>query len=77
MVKRVGNEIALTLPNIDIGAAKINMGLSPNRIVELVRASDVATALDNSQYLICKLKSSTNDPELKKNSENLFTDSPI
>ena len=72
MVNRIGNELSLTLPNIDVGAAKINMGLFSNKIVELVRASGVAVALDNSQYLICRMKSSTHDPQLKINSEKMY-----
>jgi hypothetical protein len=72
MVKRIGNEISLTLPTIDVGAAKINMGLFSNKILELVRASGVAVALDNSQYLICRMKSSIDDPQLKINSEKIY-----
>ena len=72
MVKRTGNEISLTLPSIDVGTAKINVGLFSNRIIELVRASTIATALDNSQYLICKMKGSTNDPDLKTNCEKIY-----
>jgi hypothetical protein len=72
MVKRIGNELSLTLPNIDVGAAKINMGLFSNKIVELVRASGVAAALDNSQYLICRMKGSTDDSELRKNCERIY-----
>ena len=72
IVKRIGNEITLTLPNVDVGAAKINMGLFSNKIVELVRASGVAAALDDSQYLICRAKSSIDDPELKRNYEKIY-----
>jgi hypothetical protein len=72
MVKRTGNELSLTLPNVDVGSAKINMGLFSNKIVELVRTSDVAAALDNSQYLICRMKSSTDDPQLKINCEKIY-----
>src|SRR5215469_7539241 len=72
MVNRIGNELSLTLPNIDVGVAKINMGLFSNKIVELVRASGVAAALDNSQYLICRMKNSTDDPQLKINSEKIY-----
>jgi hypothetical protein len=72
MVKRIGNEISLTLPTIDVGAAKINIGLFSNKIAELVRASGVAIALDNSQYLICRMKSSIDDPQLKINSEKIY-----
>lgn len=72
MVKRIGNEISLTLPTVDVGAAKINMGLFSNKIIELVRASTIATALDNSQYLICKTKNSTDDADLKINCEKIY-----
>lgn len=72
MVKRIGNEISLTLPTVDIGLAKINMGLFSNKIVELVRASNIAAALDNSQYLVCKAKSSTEDKDLKLNCEKIY-----
>jgi hypothetical protein len=72
MVKRIGNEISLTLPTVDTGAAKINMGLFSNKIVELVRASAIATALDNSQYLVCKTKNNTSDPSLKVACEKIY-----
>jgi hypothetical protein len=72
MVKRVGNEISLTLPNIEVSEMKINMGLFSNRIVELTSASRIATALDTSQYLVCRLKSSTDDPNLKTNCEKIY-----
>jgi len=72
MVKRVGNEISLTLPSIEANAMKINIGIFSNRIVELVRASNIATTLDDSQYLICKVKNSTDDPRLKTNCEKIY-----
>jgi hypothetical protein len=72
MVKRVGNEISLTLPTIDIGAAKINMGLFSNKIVELVRASTTATALDTAQYEIRKGRSRTDDLESKKDYGKIY-----
>jgi hypothetical protein len=72
MVKRTGNEISLTLPTVDIGVAKINMGLFSNRIAELVRASTIAATLDNSQYLVCKAKSSTSNQDLKLNCEKIY-----
>jgi hypothetical protein len=72
MVKRIGNEVSLTLPSVDVGIAKINMGLFSNKIGELSRASTIATALDNSQYLICKMKAGTADPELKMNCDKIY-----
>jgi hypothetical protein len=71
MVKRVGNEISLTLPTVETGVAKINVGLFSNKIVELVRASTIAANLDNAQYMVCKTKSSTTDPDLKLNCEKI------
>jgi hypothetical protein len=52
---------------VDVGVVKINMGLFSNKIIELIRASTLAAALDNSQYLVCRAKSSTSDPSLKVN----------
>jgi hypothetical protein len=72
MVKRTGNEISLTLPTLDAGMAKINVGLFSNKIVELVRASAIAANLDNSQYLVCRAKSSTSDPALKLTCEKIY-----
>ena len=72
MVKRIGNEVSLKLPNIDAGIANINMGLFSNRVVELVKASNIATALDNSQYLICRMKSTINDQELRINCDKIY-----
>src|SRR4029078_2710843 len=40
--------------------------------VELVRASTIAANLDNAQYLVCKTKSSTSDPDLKLNCEKIY-----
>jgi hypothetical protein len=65
MVKRIGNEISLTLPTVDVGTAKINLGLFSNKVVELARASAIAAALDNSQYQVCRAKNSTSDPNIK------------
>ncbi len=70
-VKRVGNEISLTLPTVDVGIAKINVGLFSNKVVELVRAYTIAASLDNAQYIVCKTKSSTSDPDLKLNCEKI------
>jgi hypothetical protein len=72
MVKRIENEISLTLPTVDTGTTKINLGLFNNRIIELERASTIATILDNSQYLVCKAKSSTNDQDLKLDCEKIY-----
>ena len=72
MVKRIGNEVSLTLPNIESGLAKINVGIFSNKIVELVSASNIAAALDNSQYLICKMRAGTDDHELKINYEKIY-----
>jgi hypothetical protein len=63
---------SLTLPTLDVGIAKTNIGIFSNKIVELQRATIIALALDNSQYLICKLKESTNDRVLKINCEKNY-----
>lgn len=72
MVKRIGNEISLMLPNIDAGVTNINLGLFSNKVIELVRASTIAAALDNSQYLICKMKASTTDADLKIDCDKIY-----
>ena len=72
IVKRTGNEITLALPSVNVADAKINIGLFSSKIIELVKASNTASSLDNSQYLICKAKSNTNDPELKVNCEKIY-----
>jgi hypothetical protein len=71
-IKRTGNEISLTLPTVDVGVVKINIGLFSNKIVELVRASTIAAALDTSQYLVCKAKNNTRDQDLKLNCEKIY-----
>lgn len=71
MVRRIGNEISLTLPNIAIGTAKMNIGIFSNKIVEIINASNIAVTLDNSQYLICKAKNNSNDEELKIKCERI------
>jgi hypothetical protein len=72
MVKRIGNEVSLNLPEIDAGIAKINLGLFSNKVVELTRASNIAAALDNSQYLICKMRASIIDYDLKINCDKIY-----
>jgi len=72
MVQRIGNEVSLNLPNIDTGVAKINMGLFSNKLVELSRASILAVALDTSQYLVCKMRATTNDNDLKINCDKIY-----
>jgi hypothetical protein len=72
MVERIGNEVSLNVPDIDAGIAKINLGQFSNKVVELSRASNVATALDNSQYLICKMRATTSDYDLKINCDKIY-----
>jgi len=72
MVKRIGNEVSFSLPSLAPTEAKINIGTFSNKIVELQNASNIASALDNSQYLICKFKASTTDILLKKNCEKIY-----
>jgi hypothetical protein len=73
MVKRIGNEISLTLPTtVDAEVTKLNIGLYSKRLVELVRASTIAAALDDSQYLVCKAKNNTSNPISKLNCEKIY-----
>jgi len=72
IVKTIGNEVSLSLPTLELAGTSINVGTFSNRIIELQRASIIATALDNSQYLICRLKGSTSDRTLRKNCEKIY-----
>jgi hypothetical protein len=72
MIKIRGKEISLTSPTVNAEAIKINIGLFSNQIRSLDRASNVAKKLDELQYSICKINSTTNDPTIKKNYQKLY-----
>jgi hypothetical protein len=66
LIKRTGNEITLTGLGADIGELKLNIGSFSNRLIELVKATEVALALDDSQYLLCITSSNMKDNEQLK-----------
>ncbi|HSF50730.1 MAG TPA: hypothetical protein VLA74_08235 [Nitrososphaeraceae archaeon] len=61
LVKRTANEISISGLGIDIPGSKIDIGSFSNKVIELVKATEVAVALDNSQYLLCKEISNMED----------------
>jgi len=67
LVKRTANEITLSGAALGLGDTKIDVGAFSNRLIELVQATEVAVAIDNSQYLLCKEVSSMKDDDQSKN----------
>jgi hypothetical protein len=70
-IKQVASEFSISGPEIDSGAAagmgvaKINVGLFSRKVVELVKATDTAVSLDETQYQLCMAIRSTTDEKLK------------
>jgi predicted GNAT superfamily acetyltransferase len=65
-VKKLGSEFSLYGPDIYAGGvAKINVGLFSRKVVELVKATDTALSLDETQYQLCMAIRSTKDEALK------------
>ena len=53
LIKRTGSEITLTGLGVDTGDIKLNIVNFSNRFIEFVKATEIAVALDDSQYLLC------------------------
>lgn len=53
MIKRTGNEIILTDIGTEMGSMHLNIANFSNKVIEFVKATEVAMALDDSQYLLC------------------------
>jgi hypothetical protein len=68
-VKQLASEFSISGPEIDgaagMGVAKINVGLFSRKVVELVKATDTAVSLDETQYQLCMAIRSTKDEKLK------------
>ena len=65
-VKTIGNEYSLSGGGIDGGPVKINIGMFANKVIEsFINQPTQLVSLDNSQYLLCKEISETNDQDLK------------
>lgn len=68
-IKQLASEFSISGPEIDgaagMGVAKINVGLFSRKVVELVKATDTAVSLDETQYQLCMAIRSTKDEKLK------------
>lgn len=67
-VKQLASELSISGPELDaagIGVAKINVGLFSRKVVELVKATDTAVSLDETQYQLCMAIRNTKDEKLK------------
>jgi hypothetical protein len=67
LIKCTATEITFTGTNIGVPNAKIEIGSFSNKLIELVHATEVAVAIDNSQYLLCKEVSAMRDDDPSKN----------
>jgi hypothetical protein len=54
LVKRIATEIIFSGVSVGLGDIKIESGSFSSKLIELVRASEIAVAIDNSQYMFCK-----------------------
>jgi len=53
LVKRTANEIQISGASFGAGSVKVDVGSLSNKVKELARSSELALALDDSQYLLC------------------------
>jgi hypothetical protein len=67
LVKKTQNEITISGVNIGMSDFKIDIANFSNKLIELVKATQVAIALDDSQYLLCKALSTIRDDDQLKN----------
>ena len=63
LVKRTSTEITFSGASVGLQDIKIDTGSFSNKLIELVRASEVAVSIDNSQYLLCKEIHSMNEDD--------------
>jgi hypothetical protein len=72
LIKRTQNEITISGANAGIGDLKIDIASFSNKLIEVVKASQLAVALDDWQYLLCKtLPSIQNDDQLKNQCQRI------
>jgi C4-dicarboxylate-specific signal transduction histidine kinase len=72
LIKRTRNEITLSGANFGMADIKIDLASFSNKLIELVKATQVAVALDDSQYLMCKeLSGMDKDDELKNDCQRI------
>jgi hypothetical protein len=67
-IKQLASEFSISGPELDtagIGVAKINVGLFSRKVVELLKATDTAVSLDETQYQLCMAIHNTKDEKLK------------
>jgi hypothetical protein len=70
-VKKTAYEFRISGLGIEGGPIKINLGVFSNKIVELVKATDTAVSLDDTQYMVCKTVYSTKDEQLRSMCERI------
>jgi hypothetical protein len=63
LIRYTGQEIAFTGLGAEIPNAKVNLGTFSNKVKVLVEVPNIAQALDNNQYLLCKQASDPICPE--------------
>jgi hypothetical protein len=71
LIKRTRNEITLSGANFGMADIKIDLASFSNKLIELVKATQVAVALDDSQYLMCKELSGMKNDELKNDCQRI------
>jgi hypothetical protein len=68
-VKQLASEFSISGPEIGgaagMGVAKINVGIFSRKVVELVKATDTAVSLDETQYQLYMAIRSTKDEKLR------------
>ncbi len=65
-IKRMASDFSLSGSGIDAGGgATINVGLFSRKVVELVKATDAAVSLDQTQFDLCMAIRSSKDEKLK------------
>lgn len=67
LIKRTKNEITLSGGAFGMADLKLDIASFSNKSIELVKATQIAVALDDSQYLLCKTISNIRDDDQLRN----------
>lgn len=71
LVKRTATEVTISGTNFGVADTTIDTGSFSSKILELVKATEVAIALDNSQYLLCKELARMDDDQIKRDCKKI------
>ena len=70
-VRKTIHEFSISGAGIEGGPLKFNLGMFSSKVIELVKATDTAVSLDDTQYRLCRTVYSTKDEQLRSMCERI------